>query len=364
MRILLIGDYSNMHSQLARTLRSLGHSVTLLSDGSGFQRTDRDIDVSRRLPWKFGGAELYLRCRHMFRKSLHGFDIVAFQHPNFLTLKPIHLQSLLHILRNENDRLFLTAAGTDVNYIRECLDPDSPLRYNEFRIGALPGPSAGALRQWMTPEMEAYNDLFYTQIDGAVSALYEYHIALRRILPAGKIHYGGIPVDVDALAPYPFPDPAQGIHLFLGRHAHRRAEKGTDILEQAARDVCRRHSGVTLEIVENRPYAEYVTLMKNSHIVLDQLYSFTPATNALIAMSRGRIAVSGAEPEYYDFIGETTNRPIVNVGPGLRSTIDALDALVADPDTLAARATASRTFATTHNAATTVATRFLHAWTH
>ena len=268
MRILLIGDYSNMHSQLARTLRSLGHSVTLLSDGSGFQRTDRDIDVSRRLPWKFGGAELYLRCRHMFRKSLHGFDIVAFQHPNFLTLKPVHLQSLLHILRNENDRLFLTAAGTDVNYIRECLDPDSPLRYNEFRIGALPGPSAGALRQWMTPEMEAYNDLFYTQIDGAVSALYEYHIALRRILPAGKIHYGGIPVDVDALAPYPFPDPAQGIHLFLGRHAHRRAEKGTDILEQAARDVCRRHSGVTLEIVENRPYAEYVTLMKNSHIVL------------------------------------------------------------------------------------------------
>lgn len=364
MKILLIGDYSNMHSQLAQTLRSLGHCVTLLSEGSGFQQTKRDIDVRRKLPWKFGGLELLLRCKHLFRNKLRNFDIVALQHPHFLALKPHHLKSLLQILRGENNRIFLTAAGIDANYIRECLDPASPLAYSEFRIGAAPGPVALSAQRWLTPEMQEYNDFFYSQIDGAVSALYEYHVALRRILPDSRIHYGGIPIDTNALQPFPLPDINHGIHLFLGRHSRRKAEKGTDLLEQAAGELCKRHNGnIVLDIVENRPYAEYIGLMHNSHIVLDQTYSYTPATNALIAMARGRIAASGAEPQFYNFIGETDNHPIVNVGPTLNSTIEALDNIISNPDDIQRRANASRNFVIKHNAAEVVAARFLAAFT-
>lgn len=364
MKILLIGDYSNLHSQLATTLRSQGHSAVLLSEGSGFQDTQRDIDVRRRLPWKFGGLDLLWRCKHLFRNELRGFDVVALQHPNFLRLRPKHLTSLLEILRGENDKLFLSAAGMDVNYIRACLDKASPIRYNEFRVGDNPGPCATRVAQWMTPDMQQYNDLFYSNIDGAVSALYEYHQALKRILPDDKIFYGGIPVDTRALEPWPMPDSANGVQLFLGRHSHRKAEKGTDIIEEASREVCRRHPGeVHLQIVEDRPYAEYIGMMRGSHVVMDQLYSYTPATNALIAMSRGRIVLSGAEPEYYDFIGESDNRPIINIGPTYQSVVEALEQLIATRDDMEQYGAASRAFVVKHNDATTVASRYLRAWT-
>ncbi len=33
MKILLIGEYSNVHNTLARGLRELGHTVTVISNG-------------------------------------------------------------------------------------------------------------------------------------------------------------------------------------------------------------------------------------------------------------------------------------------------------------------------------------------
>lgn len=364
MKILLIGDYSNLHSQLATTLRSQGHSAVLLSEGSGFQNTRRDIDVRRRLPWKFGGIDLLWRCNSLFRNKLRGFDVVALQHPNFLRLRPKHLAKLLEILRGENNKLFLSAAGMDVNYIHACLDQTSSIRYNEFRIGNQNGPCAPRVSQWLTPEMEQYNDLFYSKINGAVSALYEYHQALKQILPPDKIFYGGIPIDTMSLEQWPMPDSNNGVRLFLGRHSHRKAEKGTDIIEAASREVCRRHPGkVHLQIVEDRPYAEYISMMRDCHIVMDQLYSYTPATNALIAMSRGRIVLSGAEPEYYNFIDESQNQPIVNIGPSYQTVVEALEKLISKRNDLEQIGAASRAFVIKHNNADTVAARYLHAWT-
>ena len=56
-------------------------------------------------------------------------------------------------------------------------------------------------------------------------------------------------------------------------------------------------------------------MMRSSHVILDQLYSYTPATNAMLAMAQGIVAVTGAEPEFYDFIDEHDNRPIINAVP-------------------------------------------------
>ena len=65
-------------------------------------------------------------------------------------------------------------------------------------------------------------------------------------------------------------------------------------MEAAARAVVGRYpSRAELIIVENRPYEEYLGLMRSAHVVLDQLYSYTPATNALQAMAYGLNTVSG-----------------------------------------------------------------------
>lgn len=364
-RILLIGDYSNMHSQLAASLTAMGHEVTLMSDGCGFMDTARNIDVTRR-PGRIGGLALTLRCLGPLHRHMRGYDIVALQNPHFLSLRPQRLRYFFDRLRGENRAVFLTAAGTDTIYLREALDPQSPLRYNEFRIADRPtpfaaGPGVGFMREWLSEGVAAFDDYVYDHIDGAVSALYEYHVAVSRRLGADRVAYGGIPVDTASLKPVAMETP-QVVRLFLGRHRGRQAEKGTDLLEQAARTVCARHPGCCeLRIVENRPYGEYVGLMRGSHLVLDQIYSYTPATNAMIAMAQGIPAVSGGEPDYYKFIGEE-NGPVINAPVSLDELTETIDGAVTQAHLLPARGAASREFVCRHNDAAAVARRFLSAW--
>lgn len=367
MKILLIGDYSNCHSTLAQGLRLRGHEVTLMSGGSGFQDTERDKDL-KRSAGRVGGALLYARMRWPLHKDMKGYDVVALQNPHFVELRPHRLRYFFDRLKGENEKVFLTAAGTDVNYILASLDESGPLRYNEFRIGSQRTPFSmsghGDLNKWLTPEMRDYCDYFYSRIDGAVSVLYEYHLALKRALPDDRIAYGGIPIDTDALAPVEYGSLRQGVNLFLGRHKTRCVEKGTDLLEQAARTAlerCGAGSG-RLVLVEDVPLREYVRLQEQAHVVMDQIYSYTPATNALLAMARGIPSLSGGEPEFYEFIGEKELHPVINAPVTLPELTDCIEELLRHPEVLELAAAQSRAFVLKHNDYRTVTDRFLRAW--
>ena len=47
MKILLLGEASNLHWTLAEGLRTLGHDVTVASGGSGWMNNRRNIDLQR-----------------------------------------------------------------------------------------------------------------------------------------------------------------------------------------------------------------------------------------------------------------------------------------------------------------------------
>ena len=54
MKILLIGEYSNVHWTLAEGLRSLGHTVCVVSNGDFWKDYRRDISLVRKYT-KLGG---------------------------------------------------------------------------------------------------------------------------------------------------------------------------------------------------------------------------------------------------------------------------------------------------------------------
>ena len=83
--------------------------------------------------------------------------------------------------------------------------------------------------------------------------------------------------------------------------------------------------------VENLPYAEYQQAMNGSDVILDQLYSYTPSMNSLLAMSKGLIVVGGGEPENYQIINENELRPIINVQPTYESVCQQLEWLITHP---------------------------------
>ena len=154
------------------------------------------------------------------------------------------------------------------------------------------------------------------------------------------------------------------MRFFIGIQRDRNVIKGTDVMLEALRRVHDRYPHLCeMEVVESVPYDEYTQRMRSSHVILDQLYSYTPATNALIAMAQGLVAVSGAEPEYYDLIAERDLHPIVNVDPTKPGDVDArLEWLVLNRHLLPRLSRQSRLFVERHNAAPVVARRYLDFW--
>lgn len=366
LKILLLGDYSNCQRTLATGLRRLGCDVTLVSDGSGWQDCQRDIDISRR-PGKLGGIELYLRLSTTARRHLRGYDIVSVNDPNFVYLRPALLRKVFDRLRRDNDAVFLNAMSYDVPFLDMLAAKDCPLEYSEWFTAGEPARLYHAAqdewRKWHSREVADYQKYFYANIDGAVAVLYEYYLALERILPEEKIAYGGIPIDLEAFRPVALPEKIDKVRLFLGRHRDRKLIKGSDYLEEAARAVVERYPDkAELIIVENRPFDEFTALLKSAHVVLDQIYSYTPATTALMAMAYGLNVVSGGEPAYYDFIGEKENHPIINAPISLEALTATIEDVVLHPDEIAPRGRASRSFVEKHNECTLVARRYLDLW--
>ena len=84
MKILLIGEYSNVHWTLAEGLRALGHTVCVVSNGDFWKDYRRDISLTREYT-KSGGIKYMLKLYTLLPK-LRGYDIVQLINPMFLEL--------------------------------------------------------------------------------------------------------------------------------------------------------------------------------------------------------------------------------------------------------------------------------------
>ena len=328
MKILLIGEYSNVHNTLAQGLRALGHKVCVISNGDFWKNYPRDIDVARR-PGKLGGILLLMRLWTLLPK-MRGYDVVQLINPMFFELKAERLFFFYHYLRKHNKAVFLGAFGMDWYWVHTCTN-EKPLRYSDFNFGDKVREDAIAQKDqhdWLGTVKEQLNKEIATDCDGIITGLYEYQVCYQPKFP-----------DKTQFIPFPISSEATDItthdrlRIFVGISKARSAYKGTDIMLQAAEDLARKYpTKVDILKAEGVPFAQYQHMMDNSDVLLDQLYAYTPAMNALLAMSKGIIVVGGGEPENYEILGETELRPIVNVLPNFESVYHELEQLILHPE--------------------------------
>ena len=112
MKILLLGEYSNVHWTLAEGLRQLGHKVTVVSNGDFWKNYPRDIDVSRHSSSSFDGVRLALRIALLLPR-LRGYDVVQLINPMFFELRAERLLPIYRYLRRHNRHVVLGAFGMD-----------------------------------------------------------------------------------------------------------------------------------------------------------------------------------------------------------------------------------------------------------
>lgn len=340
MKILLLGEYSNVHATLAEGLRVLGHEVTVVSNGDFWKNYPRDIDVSRQAG-KLGGIKLMTKIIRLFPK-MKDYDVVQLINPMFFELKAKRLLPIYKYLRNNNRRIFLGAFGMDYYWVHENITR-MPLRYSDFNIGDKLRTDTNATKErvdWIGTAKEQLNKYIANDCDGIVSGLYEYHICYKPNFP-NKTTFIPYPIKIPNVLPcekmhnnkfQPTNISEQKLKIFIGISKNRSHYKGTDIMLAAAQAIKEKYpEKIDLKIAEGLPFHEYTQIMQNADIILDQLYSYTPAMNALEAMSHGVIVIGGGENENYEIINEKKIRPIINVQPNFESVFHEIEQLVLTP---------------------------------
>ena len=341
MKILLIGEYSNVHWTLAEGLRALGHEVTVVSDGDGWKNYPRDINLKRGpLNSKLSTLNYLRRLACVFHR-LRGYDVVQIINPVFLELKGERIWPFYDFLRRRNGKVFLGAFGIDYYWVKVGMDCKT-FRYSDFNFGSqlrdYPFMHT-MINDWLNGPKGKWNQLVAKDCDGIITGLYEYEMCYRPFFPS-KTRYIPFPINLSSITPTSTLNPPLGamrrftleepstinpqpsthtpspLNFFIGIQRSRSSYKGTDIMLAALQRLKADYpERINIIKAEDVPYAQYQEMMNNSHVLLDQLYSYTPGMNGLLAMAKGLILVGGGEPEHYELLGEHELHPIINVQP-------------------------------------------------
>lgn len=345
MKILLIGEASFLHNTLKKGLVERGHRVTTMSDGNGWHDAPRDIDLRRDGRWgKLGGLRVVWQLlRHL--PQLCGNDVVQIHNYQFVPLMYRWNTLLLRFLKLTNRRVVKGCFGDDPQIFRRQAQ-GVPAYSDTYWSGQL--QNADQHRDRIAEVVEHGAEASWRKTtrmaDALVACLYEYWLDYNEPPYAAKLHYIPLPIECEEMVRWcdgekvkclgndtPLPShpndsqlstlnsrltPSHPLTILIGLQPKRDFMKGAMKIAAFVEEVARRHpSKMQIKYVEGVPYDEYMRLLAEADVLVDQLYSYTPSMNSLAAMARGTVVIGGGEEEYYEFIGEKTLRPIINVRP-------------------------------------------------
>ena len=364
MKILLLGEYSNVHWTLACALRKLGHEAHVVSNGDEWKGYPSDIALIRK-PGRIGSIFYLYKVLRLLPK-LKGYDVVQLINPvHFIDLKAERGIHIYDYLLRHNKKVFLGAYGYDHYYVYDSIVRRT-LRYCDFYT-----PTREVHHEWNTANEHDWLLTFKVDTnvhiaqtcDGIISGLYEYDVAYRPYFPE-KTTFIPFPIETGEINEKTFTThEGRKLRFFIGIQRHRTALKGTDIMLRALERVVNAYpERAEMVIAESVPFAQYKEMMKSSDILLDQIYSYTPAMNALQAMSQGLIVVGGGEEESYALLCEHELRPIINVQPDEEDIYHQLEQLILHPERIAQLKRDSVEYIRRHHDSIKVAEQYITAW--
>lgn len=316
MKILLLGEASFVHSTLRKGFGELGHKVTLVSAGCIWD-CPRDIDISRNMRWgKLSG----LKVIWTILKNLNVFignDIV--QMNDFHTI-PLKL--------GWNELFFKFIKRFNKKVVRGCWGDDSVvfdaqaqgiLAYSDTHIGTKVinvEENKWRIEEQHLPEFVSCSRYVNSHADAFAACLYEYYVYYNRDEYRSRLHYLPLPIEIPEAKDIRVKGAQWPIKVLVGIQKRRDFIKGASIIGNLVERIAEENPyKVEVIRVYDVPYSDYCMMLEEADVLVDQLYSYTPAMNSLAAMARGTVVIGGGEEEYYEFIGEKELRPIINVRP-------------------------------------------------
>ena len=358
MRILLIGEFSRLHNSLKEGLVALGHEVVIIANGDSFKNYPSDLstkakwcetkigNIPRQIIYqltKYDIAKIEFGIHFYYHlKKLKNYDIVQLINEQPIQTVPFFERYLLKRVLKKNKKSFLLCCSVDyvvANYILakkerySIMNPffENPNSKKEYQF----------IFDFLTPNHKKTHDLIYKNIKGVFASDIDYVLPLQKhpqflgLLPnpinTAQIRFSELEI-------------SDKVIIFLGINKGTYYTKGISFFEKAIEVIKDKYpTKVAITIAESLPYAEYISLYDQAHIMLDQVYGFDQGYNALEAMAKGKVVFTGAEKEFVDQY-HLTEKVAINALPDVDYLVNELSHLIENPMEIKKIGAAARQF--------------------
>lgn len=376
MRILLLGEYSRLHNSLKEGLLALGHEVVLVGNGDGFKQypTDYSIEAkflkskfinpfrqvfSRIFSYDLAYIEQGFRFWFLLPK-LKNFDVIQLINEKSIHTHPIFEIFLLKKLFRKNNKVFILSSGVDYLNLKFMLENkqlktlmkpyfDNPELYPLYKY----------VFEYQTKSHYKLHLFLYQKCVGYIASDFDYVLPMQ----TDKKFLGLIPnpINISKLK-------IENLHiedktiLFLGINQWNKIQKGIPFFEDALEILKQKYKDtIKIIVAQNLPYKTYIDYYNQAHILLDQVFAYDQGYNALEAMAKGKVVVTGAEPEFETHYN-LKERVAVNAKPDVNYLVDALSFLIENPTEIYKTSNNAKEFVQKFHNHIDVAKLYLKCW--
>ena len=377
MKILLIGEYSNLHNSLKQGLQKNGFEVTLLSTGDGFKNFDSDIPIKstlfenkflkliaklidRLIGVSLNEIEIFIKAIFKINK-LKGFDIVQLINERSFGTSPGLEKTILKYIIKNNKKVLLLACGVDTVSIKYA--SEKKFRYSilspYFKNKNLKGEFKHTVK-YLNSNYLMLGEYVRDNVKGIISSDLDYHIPYENF----NKYLGMIPnpVNIDKLKKSEI-NKKNKIFILHAINSKNKIKKGNEFFEKSLILIEEKYKN-KIKIVKtiDRPYSEHIINVNECDILLDQVYAYDQGYNALEAMALGKVVFTGAEKEWVEFYNIKEDSIAINALPDISKIVEKLSWLIENPMQLKSISKNARKFIEEHHDYKNIANKYLKTW--
>ena len=377
MKILLLGEYSNLHNSLKQALLNMGHEVLLVGNGDGFKKYETDILIKSHLAdyllfkliaklfvriFKINmfEIEIYIRAKKIVNR-LRGFDVVQLINENSFKTSPLFEIKLLKQIFQNNNKVFLLSCGVDSVSVKHAMS--KKLKYSIltplFENASLEKKYEPILKY----EKENYLALakfVQEYVNGIISSDLDYHIPY-----LSKKKYLGMipnPINTQKIKYYGI-NKSKKILILHAVNSSNKIKKGNKFFEEALKIIDKKFKDkISIITTYDLPYKEHLENLKNCDILLDMVYAYDQGYNALEAMAMGKIVFTGAEEEWLKLYNIKEDTVVINAVPNSMRIVEKLVWLIENPKMLKSISVNAREFIEKNHDFEKIATKYIKTW--
>ncbi len=350
MKILLLGEFSGFFKNLKEGFKELGHDVTLIAGGDGWKKID-GADVSLDSHHKGVFRKIDIGFKYLINlHKMKNYDIVLIINPNFF---PKYISKvLLRTIVSNNQKVFLSACGDDVEYVSYGLA-------NHYRWW----PFMDWCKEYRDDYYQSKREknihkILIQKLHGVIPVSCEYAQAWRSSAIKDKVNSTiPLPIDTKKIDYTPYKQ-KEKIVFFHG--LNRECFKGTKYIREAMQNIQKKYPDEVECIIEGGlPLKEYLDIMSQTDIVLDQCKTYSYGSmNSLYAMAQGKVLMGGMQQECFDEFN-LSDSPVINIEPSAKQIESQMEYIIENRDKLAEWSQETRKFVEKYHDSKVIAQKYI-----